>query len=74
MVDQNKSCRYINQIVKAKITPQQKGECLEESKKCSYAYMKVLIKFFEKNPQCDLVEAKIQLKLYKEKGIDLWKD
>ena len=73
MVD-NKNCRYINQIVKANITPKQKGECLEESKKCTYAYMKVLIKFFEKNPHTDIVEAKIQLKYYKEKGIDLWKE
>ena len=36
--------------------------------------MKVLIKFFEKNPHTDIIEAKIQLKHYKEKGIDLWKE
>ena len=74
MVDKSKSCRYINQIVKAKITPSQKGMCLEESKKCTYGYMKVLIKYFEKHPHHDLVEAKIQLKNYKEQGIDIWKD
>ena len=47
MVDKSNSCKYINQIVKANITPQQKGECLQESKKCTYGYMKVLIKYFE---------------------------
>ena len=74
MVDKSNSCKYINQIVKANITPQQKGECLQESKKCTYGYMKVLIKYFEKHPQDDLVEAKIQLKHYKEQGIDIWKE
>tara|TARA_Y100001938_G_C7970886_1_gene369276 strand:+ start:571 stop:810 length:240 start_codon:yes stop_codon:yes gene_type:complete len=74
MVNKNNSCRYINQIIKAKITPHQKGECLEESKKCTYAYMKVLLKYFEKHPHHDLVEAKIQLKYMKENGIDIWKD
>tara|TARA_R100001230_G_C5663337_1_gene167934 strand:+ start:514 stop:738 length:225 start_codon:yes stop_codon:yes gene_type:complete len=74
MTNKNKSCRYINQIIKAKITPQQKGECLEESKKCTYAFMKVLLKYFEKHPESDMVEAKIQLKYYKENGIDLWKE
>jgi hypothetical protein len=74
MTDKKKSCRYVNQIIKAKITPHQKGECLEESKKCTYSFMKVLLKYFEKHPQDDMVEAKIKLKLYKEQGIDLWKE
>jgi|TARA_R100000773_G_C4103854_1_gene47374 hypothetical protein len=74
MAENKKNVRYVNQIIKAKITPQQKGYCLEESKTATYGYIKVLIKYFEKYPTADLVEAKIKLKYMKENGIDLWKD
>ena len=66
---ENKKVRYINQILKAKISPVRKGELMEESKKCSYGFMKVLIDFMEKNPHMDIIQSKLELKKRKESRI-----
>ena len=63
---ENKKVRYMNLILKAKVSPIRRGELLEESKKCSHGYMRVLIDFMEKNEGLDIVECKLELKRRKE--------
>tara|TARA_R100000353_G_scaffold162109_1_gene122237 strand:- start:610 stop:855 length:246 start_codon:yes stop_codon:yes gene_type:complete len=54
--------RYINKILKAKVSPARKGELMEESKTSTYGYLVRLIKMMEANPTWDVVQCKIELK------------
>lgn len=54
--------KYINKIIKSKLTPVRKGEVMEESKNRSYKFIMELIRFMEKNPHMDIVESKLELK------------
>ena len=54
--------KYINKIIKAKVSPVRKGELMEESKKQSYKFIMELIRVMENNPDLDIVDAKIKLK------------
>ena len=54
--------KYINKIIKAKLSPMRKGEVMEESKNKSYKFIMELIRVMEKNPQLDIVESKLELK------------
>jgi len=54
--------KYINKIIKAKVSPVRKGELMEESKKQSYKFIMELIRVMENNPELDIVDAKIKLK------------
>jgi len=57
--------KYINKIIKAKVSPVRKGELMEESKKQSYKFIMELIRVMEKNPHMDIVESKLELKKIK---------
>jgi DNA modification methylase len=54
--------KYINKIIKAKVSPVRKGELMEESKKQSYKFIMELIRIMENNPELDIVDAKLKLK------------
>ena len=61
----NGKVKYVNKILKAKVSPVRKGELLEESKNRSYKFIMELIRVMEKNPHLDVVESKLELKKIK---------
>ncbi len=61
MADKEK-VKYINKILKSKVSPARKGELMEESKVQTYGYLMRLNRMMETNPSWDVVQCKIQMK------------
>ncbi len=57
MNDNKPAIKFVNKILKAKVTPVIKGELMEESRYSTHIKMKKLIKIFEENKKLSFKEG-----------------